>query len=119
MEFNQETVVKNVSQIRVNKGFSKRKMAELLSMDESNYGRLENGKFDLPYKRLVKIAAIFEMSVLDILTYPDVYRKFEPQESPLQEEYPEVVLQIKLKKDKRDKALNLIFGDNNLEVLMK
>ena len=32
---------------------------------------------------------------------------------------PEVALQIKLKKDKRDQVLRLIFGDNDIEILNK
>ena len=31
----------------------------------------------------------------------------------------EAVLQIKLKKDKKDQVLRLVFGDNNIEILNK
>lgn len=116
MSYEQETVISNIAQIRKNKGITKRRMSELLSIDESNYGRLEAGRADLPYRRLADIANIFGMSVVDIITYPDrcVMATEDQSLEPI-----EAVLQIKLKKDKRDQVLNLIFGDNNLELLMR
>lgn len=35
------------------------------------------------------------------------------------EEPVEAILQIKLKKDKKDQVLKLVFGDNNIEILNK
>ena len=55
------------------------------------------------------------MRDIDILTYPDVYvRKEEAEAEPV-----EAILQIKLKKDKKDQVLKLVFGDNNIEILNK
>ena len=55
------------------------------------------------------------MSEIDILTYPEKYVKVQSAEA----EPVEAVLQIKLKQDKKDQVLRLIFGDNNIEILNK
>ena len=55
------------------------------------------------------------MREIDIITYPDVYVKKDNTDA----EPVEVVLQIKLQKDKKDQVLKLAFGDNNLEILNK
>ncbi|MDY3852428.1 MAG: XRE family transcriptional regulator, partial [Prevotella sp.] len=62
-----------------------------------------------------KLATSFSMREIDLITYPDVYLS---QKETMQNE-PEVVLQIKLKKDKRDQVLRLIFGNKDIEVLSK
>ena len=46
------------------------------------------------------------------------YDKFEKKEI-IGEEPVEAILQIKLKKDKKDQVLKLVFGDNNIEILNK
>ena len=50
-----------------------------------------------------------------VITYPDRYVKVQDSEA----EPVEAVLQIKLKKDKKDQVLKLVFGDNNIEILNK
>ena len=55
------------------------------------------------------------MSVIDIITYPDIYvKKEEAASDPV-----EAILQIKLQRDKKDQVLKLIFGDNDIEILNK
>lgn len=108
-------VIKNIIQIRNLQGITKRSMAELLKINEASYGRIENGKIALAYSVLAKIASIFKMSVVDLITYPDKYVKAESTK----EEPVEAILQIKLKKDKKDQVLRLVFGDNNIEILNK
>ena len=55
------------------------------------------------------------MREIDIITYPERF----VSDSAIQREPLEAVLQIHLKKDKRDQVLKLVFGDNNLEILNK
>ena len=118
MDFSESKVKERIAQIRRDKHITKRDMAYKLGVDESNYGRLELGKTSLSYEQLAKIASVFAMSVIDVLSYPATYVLNHDVEQE-QTEPLEAVLQIKLKKDKRDQVLNLIFGDNNLELLMK
>ena len=58
---------KKLRTLRAEKGFTQEKMADLLHIPQASYSNLENdkGKFDL--KLIEKIAAIYEMDVLDIL----------------------------------------------------
>lgn len=108
-------VIKNIIQIRNLQGITKRSMAEALDINEASYGRIESGKIALAYNMLAKIASVFNLSVVDVITYPD---KFEKKEI-IGEEPVEAILQIKLKKDKKDQVLKLVFGDNNIEILNK
>ncbi len=55
------------------------------------------------------------MREIDIITYPEIY----VSQKETKEENVEVVLQMKLKKDKKDQVLSLVFGENNLEILNK
>ena len=76
---------------------------------------LMNGDVKLSLAQLSNIATGLEMREIDIITYPDVYVKKDNTDA----EPVEVVLQIKLQKDKKDQVLKLAFGDNNLEILNK
>lgn len=109
----EESVIANIIKIRTAQGLTKREVADAIGMNEASYGRIENGKIALSYSHLALLASIFKMRVIDILTYPQVFvSKEEAQQEPL-----EAVLQIRLKKDKQDQVLRLVFGDNNLEIL--
>lgn len=111
----EEKIIRNIIQIRNSKGLTKRSVAAALNINEASYGRIENGKIALSYKQLAEIANCFQMSVIDIMAYPDKYVKVETaNEEPL-----EAILQIKLKKDKKDQVLKLVFGENNIEILNK
>lgn len=118
METNEAKVVTNIIKIRESQGISKRKMAEFMNINEASYGRIESGKIALSYRFLADIARCFGMSVIDIITYPDKYVKLEESVNG-GDEPVEAVLQIKLKKDKKDQVLKLVFGENNIEILNK
>lgn len=118
MKFDEKTAIKNIVQIRESKGLTKRKVADALNINEASYGRIESEKIALSYNHLALLASCFEMDVIDIITYPKRYVLSEEQTDS--DSVPvEAVLQIKLRSDKRDQVLNLIFGDNNLEILNK
>lgn len=110
-----QEVITKIIQIRNSQGFTKRRVAELMGINEASYGRIESGKIALSYNDLAKIANIFNMSVIDVITYPDVYVKSDASKN----EPVEAILQIRLKKDKRDQVLKLVFGENNIEILNK
>lgn len=114
MNTNEDNVVRNIVKIRNLRGLSKRDVALKMGMNEASYGRIENGKIALSYNHLAQIASVFDMSVIDIITYPYIYCKKDEKEEPV-----EAVLQIKLKKDKKDQVLKLVFGENNIEIFNK
>ena len=109
-----EKILENISKIRVNKKITQKSIAEFLEIEQGSYSLLERGERDLTIDRLLQIAIFFKMDVVDIITYPNkgLYNKEN-------EEDIKAILQIELKKDKKDQVMKLIFGDNNLEILNK
>lgn len=109
----EEIVIRNIIQIRELKGFTKRDMADRLSMNEASYGRIESGKISLSYSHLASIASAFDMNIIDVITYP---KKFV-EKSENSDDEVEAVLQVKLKNKKKYEVLKLVFGDSNVEIL--
>ena len=72
-------------------------------------------KDELSIISILSIGNININRIIDVITYPDRYVKVQGSEA----EPVEAVLQIKLKKDKKDQVLKLVFGDNNIEILNK
>lgn len=109
----EETLIQNIVKIRSSKGLTKRRMAEALNLNEASYGRIENGKVALSYSQLAKIASVLGMSVIDVISWPDRYVKAEKKE----DEPVEAILQIRLRKEKKEQVLKLVFGENDIEIL--
>jgi transcriptional regulator with XRE-family HTH domain len=118
MKQKESGIIANIVEIRKLRGINKREMAGLLNINEASYGRFEGGEVALTYNRLAEIASVFNMHPIDLITYPDVWRKVEQSEQPKAEPV-EAVLQIRLQKEKKDQVLKLIFGENNIEILNK
>jgi len=60
----------------------------------------------------LQIAIFLGVDVKDIITYPNTEYNNSDDEV-------KAVLQIELKKDKKEQVMKLIFGDNNLEIFNK
>ena len=69
----EDNILKNIIRIRNNKRFSQKNVAEFIGISDATYSRIESGKIDLSYKQLTLIANFFEMSVIDVISYPDAY----------------------------------------------
>ncbi|MEG1728278.1 MAG: helix-turn-helix transcriptional regulator [Bacteroidaceae bacterium] len=108
-------IIKKIIQIRNSQGLTKRSVASSMGINEGSYGRIESGKIALSFSDLAKIASIFKLSIVDVITYPDKYVKAEQSS----EEPVEAILQIKLTKDKKEQVLKLVFGENDIEILNK
>lgn len=111
----QERLIVNIQKLLNAKNYTRTALADHLGIEESNVTHLLHNETRLYYDRLVKIADFFSMSVIDLIAYPDQYAKATAQE----QEPLEAVLQIKLKKEKKDQVLKLVFGENNIEILNK
>ena len=109
----EEKLIQNIVKIHSSKGLTKRSMSEALNINEASYGRIENGKVALSYSQLAKIASVLGMSVIDVISWPDKYVKAEQKD----DEPLEAILQIKLRKEKKDQVLKLVFGENDIEIL--
>ena len=107
-----DKILENISKIRVNKKITQKTIAEFLEIEQGSYSLLERGERDLTIDRLLQIAIFFKMDVVDIITYPNKGSYNKENEEDIK-----AILQIELKKDKKDQVMKLIFGDNSLEIL--
>ena len=104
-----------IREIRLQKSINQQLIADALNLDVAVVSNIEKGKRDLRVKELEKISNVLGMSVIDLFTYPDKYVKLSQND----DDQVEAVLQIKLRKDKKDQVLKLVFGENNIEILNK
>lgn len=107
-------VIENIRKIRVEKGIPQKLLADALSVDDSVISNIENDKRELKVSELEIIASCLGVEVIDLFTYP---QKYVPEGK--EPDDVEAVLQIRLKKDRKEQVLKLVFGDNNLEILNK
>ena len=111
----QEDVLTNIQKILREKGISQAELSRLTEIDPATISKTFSGAAQLKVNTLSIIATSLKMSVVDIITYPDRYVRISSSE----QEPVEAILQIKLKKDRKDQVLKLIFGEHNLEILNK
>lgn len=110
-----ETILKNIRNIMNDRGLTQAAMAENMGTSESQFSKILKGNVQISIKQLENLSRNLSMREIDIITYPERYVKIESaNEDPV-----EAVLQIKLKKDKKDQVLKLVFGENNIEILNK
>jgi transcriptional regulator with XRE-family HTH domain len=107
-------IVENIIKIRKEKGISQEFIANALHVDTSVISNIENRKRELKVSELEIIAKSLAVDILYLLTYPHIYIKRESQESLNQ---IDTILQIKLRGEKRDKVLSILFEDKDLEFL--
>lgn len=110
-------VLSNVRKIMNDKGIKQVTVADAFGLTESQCSKILNGKSQLTLQNLSDFSRIVNMREIDILTYPERYLCMGDEAS--EAEPVEATLQIKLKKDKKDQVLKLVFGENNLEILNK
>ncbi|MDD3686987.1 MAG: helix-turn-helix transcriptional regulator [Bacteroidales bacterium] len=111
------TILENIRTIREIKGFSQEAMAEKMNITQPKYARFERGATKTDLEMIYKTALVLGVEVIDLITYPKKYVDI----STITDSENEVkaVLQIELKKEKKEQVLKLVFGDNNLEILNK
>ena len=110
-----EQVLENIKKILKDKGIKQAVAADWIDVDPSQFSKILNGKVLLSLKQLADFARGVELREIDIITYPIQYRAPETDD----EGPAEVLLQMKLKKEKKDQVLKLVFGENNIEILNK
>ena len=74
MKYSVDDVLKNIMQKRNREKITQKQIGDVLNVTEATYNRIESGKIGLKYEDLTKIASLFGMSVIDLLTYPDTYK---------------------------------------------
>lgn len=110
-----ETIIANIRKIMRDRNMKQADMAKCAGTSASQFSKILSGEVQLSLWQLENLATALSMREIDIITYPQVYiEKAGPEDEPV-----EAILQIKLKKDKKDQVLKLVLGDNNIELLNK
>lgn len=104
-------VLDNIRKLMNDRNLKQVAIGEMMGASEGTTSKIFSGNASLTIDHLANLARELSISVTDILTYSD---KKKVENDPV-----EAVLQIKLKKDKKDQVLKLIFGENNIEILNK
>ena len=113
----QQKIVRNIQKILNDKGISQAELSRRTSLDTASVSKVFSGQRRLNINDLSEISTALDAPVIDIITYPDKYVRVSAgtgDQEPL-----EAVLQIRLKKDKKDQVMKLIFGEHCLEILNK
>ena len=109
----QETISQNVRKILNDRGLLQSYISFHSSLTPGQVSKILNLEQKMTINDLSIFATVFSLSEIDLITYPDVYiPNTAPDPEPV-----EAILQIKLKKDKKDQVLKLVFGENDIEIL--
>ena len=87
-------------------------LAMQIGMKQAGFSLIMSGERELKYNTLLQIANALQMSVIDVITFPDKYVMAKGNGTST-----EAVLQIKLDSDKKDQILNIVFGEQIAELL--
>ena len=110
------SILGNIRKIMNARNLKQATIAEYANTTPSQMSKILNGTVQLSLNQLANLATSLEMSIIDVISYPDVYVKAGAADK---KEPVEAILQIKLQSDKKDQVLKLVFGENNLEILNK
>lgn len=108
-------IVGNILKILKSRDLGQADLIEPTGLDKSKISRIISGQRRMDVNELSIIATALGLSVIDLITYPDKYVKNESAER----EPTEVLLQMRLTKEKKEQVLKLVFGEHNIEILNK
>lgn len=111
----QDEIMANILKLMNTKGIEQAEIVRRTGIDKSTVSKLFSGKTQLKINTLSEISTAIGVSVVDIITYPDRYERV----LAAGEEPAEVFVQLKLKKEKKDQVLKLLYGENNIEIFNK
>ena len=69
-----EKILQNIESIRKEKGLKQSVLAEMLGITQAGYSQYIKKNKDIKYQKLVEIANVFEMDIVDVIKYPDKWR---------------------------------------------
>jgi transcriptional regulator with XRE-family HTH domain len=104
-------ILEKIKEFRDKNGFSQEQMADKMNITQSKYARFESGRTKTDLDTLELFCNQLEMTLKEFFIYPDNIN--------IEVEEIKAILQIELKRDKKEQVLKLVFGDNNLEILNK
>jgi len=105
-------IIENLRKIIVDKGITQATMASYLDKDASQFSKILNGGIHLRVEHLAKIASNLNMSIVDIITYPEKYCPQSQNDNTVR-----ASVTLELDEEKRDKVLKILFGTDNIDFL--
>ena len=114
----ERNIITNIVKIRHNKYIKQAAVAAAIEVDSSTYSKIESVQSGLSIERLANIASFFNMSLIDVITYPKKYVSIDdlPAEERKKKK-PTVLLQLELEEEKREKVLKVILGEENYRII--
>lgn len=97
--------------IRELKSLSTYEAAHKMGITQSAYIRLERNETKIDLDRLKLFADAMEMSLIDVLMYPEQYVNVKEIANELRKNEPDVIVQIKVKEKQRESVLKVLLGD--------
>jgi transcriptional regulator with XRE-family HTH domain len=107
-------VVENLIKIMNAKKLTKSAFAETIGFPEPKWNKISNGKQLLSVDEISNIAEKLRMREIDIFTYPKVYVETDKVNSDVKTQ-----ITVELKEELKQRVLELVFGNSNLEILNK
>lgn len=108
-----ELVIENIRKIMNDRNLKQSVMASYAGTTPSQFSKIMRGSVQLSLTQLSNIASALSMREIDVITYPKKY----VESGMVNDEPMEAILQVRLRKDKKDQVLKLVFGENNIEIL--
>lgn len=105
-------IAENIRKIMNDRRLTQSAMAQYAEMPEPQFSLAINGHRPFSLEYLSKLATGLGMRLIDIFTYPEVY---QPVKTDTEELTASITIQ--LKDEKKEQALKLLFGDENLKLL--
>ena len=67
------SILENIDTIRRNKGYSQEYIATQIGMKQAGFSLIMSGERELKYNTLLQIAKVLQVSVIDLITFPEKY----------------------------------------------
>lgn len=111
----QEQLRESIEKLMTDKNIPPKQLAGIIDTDYTQVRRILNGSGNFTLRHVEFLSTYLGLRPIDIFTWPDIYEK----PGGLGNEPAEVLVQLRLTKEKKDQVLKLVFGENNIEILNK
>ena len=106
-----------IKEIRESQNLSTYDVAKPMKIPQATYSRFERGASKIDLERLAHFASVMGLSLVDVLVYPRHYIDIEEIPAHVKAYEPDVIIQLKVRGDKRQEVLKAVLGSNGVELL--
>lgn len=108
-------LVDNIRNLINDRGLNQYGLSVASGISDKTISKIFTGQQHFKMEHIAKIARCLSVREIDLFTYPERYERVDVRENGP----AEVLLQLKLSKEKKDQVLKLVFGENNIEIFNK